>query len=504
MAFRSSSRSDRSSPRLTLGEAAGSPPPSEAERGEGAAAPPLDLSGRRLHFVGVGGCGMSGLSAMCATRGAVCSGVDRRESDATAAAREAGVSVTLDESAAGVPRDVDLLVVSAAIPADHAHRVEAARRGVAVWKYARLLGALMLGRQGVAVAGTHGKSTTTSMLAHALIEGGADPSFIVGATCRQIGGGVRVGASDVLVAEACEYDRSFHHLHPTLAAILNVEADHLDCYAGLDAIVASFASFAARVPRHGLLLIQHELVARNDVTAAATCEVQTLGFAPQADWRVSVEGGVVSLHRRPASEAIATWASPMPGEHMAYNAAAAAVLAANLGVAWHDIASALSRFAGVDRRMQRVGELTWAGGSATVVDDYAHHPTEIDTTLRALREHHRPRRLLCVFQPHQHSRTRFLMPQFARCFTEADRVIVPDIYFVRDSESERRAVTAQDLVNELGAKGTDATHLPSFDAIVEALHADRRAGDLIVTMGAGDVWQIGRSLVERGRGVAAA
>ena len=472
-------------------------PPVDAAS-DGVDAAPIDLAGRRLHFVGIGGCGMSGLAAMCAQRGAVCTGSDRATTPAVAALMQRGVRVTQDQSGAGMPDALNALIVSAAIAPNHPERLEAGRRGVAVLKYAQLLGLLMRGRQAAAVAGTHGKSTTTSMLAHALIEGGADPSLIIGAQCRQIGGGARVGASDVLVAEACEYDRSFHHLYPTLAAILNIEADHLDCYAGLDEIVESFAAFAERLPAHGLLLIQHELVARTAVTARCRAEVQTVGFAPQADWRVAFDRGRVALHRRPSSRPLARWRSALPGEHMAYNAAVAAILAGNLGCRWKDIERALSGFEGVDRRMQRVGRVAVRGGEALVVDDYAHHPTEIDTTLRALREHHRPGRLVCVFQPHQHSRTRFLMDQFARCFTEADRVLVPDIYFVRDSEAERQAVTAEHLVDRLCERGTDARYLGSFEAIAEALGRDLRPGDLIVTMGAGDVWRVGRTLVDGG------
>lgn len=464
---------------------------------EHAAASLLPLRDRRLHFVGVGGCGMSGLAAMCLQRGARCSGSDRADSPTVADLRKRGVEVSFDQSGGAMGDGLDAVIVSAAISNDHPERVAAEQRGVPVLKYAQLLGMLMRGQKAAAIAGTHGKSTTTSMLAHTLIEGRVDPSFIIGANCRQIGGGSRVGASDVLVAEACEYDRSFHHLHPTLAAILNIEADHLDFYAGLDAILESFADFAHRLPPHGLLLIQHELVARTAVTANARCDVQTIGFAPQADWRITFESGRVAVYRRATREPVATWQNPLPGEHMAYNAAVAAVLAANLGCKWSDIERALADFDGVDRRMQRIGQVPIGDGQATILDDYAHHPTEIDTTLRALREHHAPRRLVCVFQPHQHSRTRFLMDQFARSFTEADKVVVPDIYFVRDSEAERHAVTAQDLVDRLRERSADAHHLPSFTAIAEAIAADLRPGDLIVTMGAGDVWKIGRMLLDR-------
>jgi UDP-N-acetylmuramate--alanine ligase len=193
------------------------------------------------------------------------------------------------------------------------------------------------------------------------------------------------------------------------------------------------------------------------------------------------------------------WRNAMAGEHMAYNAAAAAVMAHRLGASWEAIALALEGFEGLDRRMQRIGQHWLKPGFApvTVVDDYGHHPTEIDTTLRALRQRYRPRRLICVFQPHQHSRTRFLMQQFVASFGAADTVIVPEIYFVRDSEADRQAVTAMDLVERLRERALDAHHITPFEAIVDRLHAIAQPGDLIVTMGAGDVWRIARDYLER-------
>jgi UDP-N-acetylmuramate--alanine ligase len=392
---------------------------------------------------------------------------------------------------------------------------------------------------GVAIAGTHGKSTTTAILCHVLLSAGLDPSFILGAHCAQIGGGSRAGGAggvggpedgaassrETLIAEACEYDRSFHHLHPTLATILNVEADHLDLYHSIDEIVESFGTFARRVPSAadgGSLLIHHESPHRLRITAGLRCAIDTIGFAPQADWRVDLDDGRVTLshHREP----VCRWASPMPGDHFAYNAAVAAVTAHRLGADWKQIGPAIAGFAGLDRRMQVVGSQGAEGqrgkgaeakaeteGSPSrpsapqplrpsalplVIDDYGHHPTEIDTTLRALRQHYRPARLICVFQPHQHSRTRHLMEQFVVSFSAADIVIVPEIFFVRDSEQERQAVTAGDLVDRLREQGVTAMHLHPFAAIVEQLQLMARPGDLIVTMGAGDVWKIGRAFLE--------
>jgi len=469
----------------------------------------ITLAGRRVHFVGIGGCGMSGLARLAQQAGAVCSGSDTAPGETIDALRRDGIKTTCVQSAETVPDLCDLMVISAAIKPDHPEVQTAADRGIEVIKYAQLLGQLMIGRIGVAIAGTHGKSTTTSLLCHVLIESGLDPSFIVGANCPQIGGGSHTGrANQLLVAEACEFDRSFHNFHPTHAVILNVEEDHLDHYSDLDDIVASFAVFASKLPHSGSLLIQHDLPHRLAITANLRCSIQTIGYTPQADWRVEVTEhhgsapdstprppATVRLHRQ--EELVAQWANPLPGEHMAYNAAAAAVTAYRLGASWDQIAAAIGSFGGLDRRMQWLGtrRLDSAmgachGASVTVVDDYGHHPTEVDTTLRALRSHYNPKRLICVFQPHQHSRTRFLMEQFAVSFAHADIVIVPHIYFVRDSENERHAVRAADLVDRLRRRRIQAMHLYPFIAIVEQLELMVRDGDLLVTMGAGDVWHI--------------
>jgi len=492
----------------------------------------MDLTNQHIHFIGIGGCGMAGLARMTQRLGAKVTGSDLAESDTVASLRAAGIDVTLDQSGAGFPGGCGRVVASAAIPMDHPEMIAGQERNVPIVRYAQMLGQLMAQHTGVGVAGTHGKSTTTSMLAHILIQTGLDPSFIIGAFCKQIGGGSRtsdtLSPSSPLLAEACEFARSFHHLHPTHAAILNIEADHLDIYSGLDEIVEAFAVYAHKLPRHGSLLIQHELSQRTLIEAGLDCDVATIGFSPQADFYISVgdpgqdalrhdrasvvswetsggdagsspqalaritgQSNTVSIHHHRVK--VCTFVAPLPGEHMAYNAAAASVLAHRLGAGWDDIANAIAGFRGLDRRMQTLGTF---GDNVVVIDDYGHHPTEIDTTLRALRQHHQPGRLICVFQPHQHSRTRFLMEQFAASFSQADLVIVPDIYFVRDSESEKQRVSADDLVHRLRETDVDAQHIASFDDIAAQLKREAKPGDLIVTMGAGDVWKIGRALLD--------
>ncbi len=483
-------------------------PRAARERADFSRAPAWDVRGRSLYFVGIGGCGMSGLARMLLARGARCSGSDMTRSDLTESLARDGVAVAFDQESGSLPDECDLVIASAAIRPDHPQLLEAQRRGLTVMHYAEALGRLMLGRTGVSIAGTHGKSTTTATLAHILIQCGLDPSFVVGATCSQIGGGARTGSAAVpgtdrpgiLLGEACEFNRSFHHHRPTLGVILNIEEDHLDIYGSLDAIIEAFHEFAAILPprdQGGYLLIAHEGAHRGVVAAGLECAVETIGFSTQADWVVHFDP---ASHRvtlsRGGSEA-ASWIAPMPGEHNAYNSAVACVVAHRLGCAWDRITAAVESFAGVDRRLQRLGSRAIPGGEVIVYDDYGHHPTEIDATLRALRAHEKPRRLVCVFQPHQHSRTRFLLEQFASSFSSADVVIVPHIYFVRDSEAEKQRVSAADLVDRLRQRGVQAMHLYPFEAIVEQLENVCRPGDLLVVMGAGPVWKVARQFLGR-------
>lgn len=491
----------------------------------------LDVAGKSLYLIGIGGCGMSGLARMLRGRGAIVRGSDMQESDVTVALAAEGVEVGFDQSKRWLPEACDMVVCSAAIRPEHPQVAEAVRRGIPVLFYAEALGLCMIGRTGVAVAGTHGKSSTTAMLGTSLTDAGLDPTVIVGATCTQLAtgtlntvkrepgaqiSGFRLGTEKiptgnmrgkpgVLVAESCEFNRSFHNLHPTIASISSVEADHLDVYGSLDAIVESFHEFARLIPpasEGGKLLIAHEGAHRREVTAGLECEVQTIGFTPAADWVVSYEQETrrVSLQHR--GRDIQHWNLRIPGVHNAINSATAMVLAIWLGADSARVAQSLAAFSGVDRRNQFLGARAIGGGEVRVYDDYGHHPTEIDVTLRALRAFEKPQdrggRLICVFQPHQHSRTRHLLEEFAQSFSGADMVLVPDIYFVRDSQEERAKIGAQDLVTRLTDRGVDASHVQTFDKIVERLEAICRPGDLVVVMGAGPVYEVGRNFLARG------
>lgn len=496
----------------------------------------FDVAGRRVYMIGIGGCGMAGLARMLKARGAIVAGSDQSAQDSTAALEAEGIRVGFDQRPGTLPEHVDLVVASAAIKPDHPQMAEAQRRGVATMIYAQTLGKCMLGTTGIAIAGTHGKSSTTAMVGGLLADVGLDPTVIVGATSRQLllghrgsaqaglatqtPAGFRLGATSIpqgpmagrpgiLVAEACEFGRSFHNFRPQIASISSVEADHLDCYASLDDIVESFRQFAGLLPPEsagGRLLINHDGAHRREVTAGLACRVDTIGFSPQADWVITYDPATrrVSLasERRP----IAHWTMRVPGAHMAFNASVAVALATMVGVEPQAAADSLAEFRGIDRRMQFLGERAIGGSGlpgVRVYDDYGHHPTEIDVTLRALREFERPEdrggRLICVFQPHQHSRTRHLLEEFAQSFSSADIVIVPDIYFVRDSEEERQKVTSLDLVERLVSRGVRASHISPFGAIVDHLHSIVRPGDLVVCMGAGPVYQVAQAYLADSR-----
>jgi len=455
-----------------------------------------ELDKLRIHMVGVGGCGMSALAALLLRRGARVSGSDSRPSAELARLVEGGARITTQQRAEAVPPETRLVVASAAIPPDHPELLETRRRGIPVLKYAQLLGALMSRYDGVAISGTHGKSTTTAWLTFVLRRAGLDPSFVVGATVAQLGGGSGVGAGPHFIAEACEYDRSFLNLRPRRAAILNIEEDHLDCYPDLAAIRDAFAAFACNVPPDGLIVLNGQDPQCRSLAPHIAAHVETFGSEDGATWRATeivLDDGHYSFNVVHDGAVLGRVRPDLPGRHNVDNALAVVALAHACGVSWQGLQAPLAEFRGARRRLELRGEVN----GVRVVDDYAHHPTEIRVTLRAARERFRPHRLWCVFQPHQHSRTRFLLTDFAQSFVHADRVIVPDIYFVRDSQRERDLVCAEDLVREIRGRGGDATYIPQFAAIVELLAHEAQPGDVVLTMGAGTIWKVADELVQR-------
>ncbi len=339
-------------------------------------------AGQRIHMIGVGGAGMRALAEMLVERGAVVTGSDQAASSATQRLGELGVEVAIGQQGENIPLSCDRVVYSAAINDQNPELIAATERGIKAIKYSQMLGEIMSKGCGVAVSGTHGKSTTTAMVAYALAAAKTDPSFVIGATCPQLGGPSRAGAGKLFVAEACEFDRSFLNLQPTFAAVLNIEEDHLDCYKDLDGIVEAFRSFIAKLPVDGVAILNGEDRTVALAARRARCETQTFGLAEGCMWQakeVELRQGCYCFAVYFTGREFCRMELAVPGLHNVYNALAAAALLHHCGLSPREIASGVSGFAGTLRRMTVKGQ----GKGITVVDDYAHHPTEIQVTLRA-------------------------------------------------------------------------------------------------------------------------
>jgi len=454
-------------------------------------------AGKRIHLIGVGGCGMRGLAGVLIQCGARVSGSDRSASRETSELSTRGATIIVGQAPQNIPDPCDIVVYSAAIKEENPELAEARRRGLPVRRYAEMLGDVMALRTGIAVAGTHGKSTTTAMVAYILQQARLDPTFVVGAGVRQLHGSCGVGSGQHFVVEACEFECSFLKYRPHFGAILNIEEDHLDYFANLSAIIEAFKAFAGRVPRDGCLVANGSDRAVAAAIEGLHCQVETFGFDRESTWSAANVSATRGCYRFTVLKSGREFAridlENLPGRHQVGNALVATALATRAGVSPDAIASALREFSGAERRLTHCGAVR----GIDVYDDYGHHPTEIQVTLRAVRERHPGRRVWVIFQPHQHSRTRFLLNDFARSFGAADHLIVPDIYFVRDSAAERDAICSSDLVERVRANGGDAMYLPDFESIVAHVRQGVRSGDLIVTMGAGDIWKVSDELIDR-------
>ena len=463
---------------------------------EGRRTPPISVDGLRMHLIGIGGSGMSGAARMLVELGAVVSGSDLHPFEGLGELVARGVRVAIGHDENHLTNDVKIVVISAAIPEANPELAAARQRGLRVMKYAELLGILMAHHRGIAVAGTHGKSTTTAMCAYLFRRCSMDPSFVVGARSEQLGGSSAVGAGPHFIVEACEFDRSFLHLCPHFGAILNIEPDHLDCFGNFDAVVEAFSQFARRVDAGGLFLYNAVDRWARQAAGGTAADAETFGFEEAADWRaVNLEGDrgrfAFEVHYRGA--ALLSTRLLIPGRYNVENALAAIALAYHAGADPGHIGKAMADFAGVGRRLTWRGE----GNGVQIVDDYAHHPTEIRVTIEAARDRYRPKRMWVVFQPHQYARTRIFLEEFAECFADADEVVVPDIYGAREEGEHAANVGSEELVSRIVEKGGRARYLATLDAAVDHVLRHVTEGDLIMTMGAGDVWKVADELVER-------
>ena len=445
-----------------------------------------------VHFIGIGGISMSGLASILLREGFQVTGSDSKASPLTAHLEQMGARIFIGQSADNIDPACKLIVYTAAIHPDNPEFAAAAASGIPMLTRAQLLGQIMDNYgMSVAVAGTHGKTTTTSMLSHIALAGNLDPTISVGGILRSIGGNIRIGGSDTFITEACEYTNSFLSLHPRVGIILNIDADHLDFFKDLDDIRSSFGRFARLILPDGQLIINGAIPDLEGFTQGLPCRVVTFGtenslYHPE-DIRFDEQGfGSFTLWR--GDTALGRISLNVPGMHNITNACAAAAAAEALGANFKDIQSGLASFEGTDRRF----ELKGRKDGVTVIDDYAHHPTEISATLSAARNYPH-KKIWCVFQPHTYTRTRSLLHEFADALSAADHVVLADIYAAR--EVNTIGISSKDVADLIAGKGTDVIYLPSFDEITRYLREHTAPGDLVLTMGAGDIWQVGEAFL---------
>ena len=446
-----------------------------------------------VHFIGIGGISMSGLAEILLDRGYTISGSDMKKSDLTDHLESIGAKVRIGQKAENITEDIDLVVYTAAIHETNEEFSAARSAGIPMMSRAALLGQIMANYpRSIGVSGTHGKTTTTSMLTHILLQAGTDPTVSVGGMLDRIGGNIRVGASDLFLTEACEYTNSFLEFHPLYSIILNVEEDHMDFFKDIDDIICSFHQFASQTVPGGKVIANGDMVHLKEVTENLERPVITFGLNPENNYRardISYDDlGNASFTLVKDGVDSGRFSLSVKGQHNVLNALAAIACALDIGLSEEEISKGLLSFGGTHRRFEYKGKL----GQATVIDDYAHHPTEIRATISTAREvdHNE---LWVIFQPHTYTRTLAFLPDFADALAGADHVILADIYAAR--EPDPGTISSRDILDLLLEKGTDAFYFPGFKEIEDFIRSKAGAGDLIITMGAGNVVEIGENLI---------
>jgi UDP-N-acetylmuramate--alanine ligase len=451
---------------------------------------------RRVHFVGIGGIGMSGIAELLANLGYVVSGSDLRRSEVTDRLARLDVRIAIGHDAGNVG-DADVVVVSSAVESDNPEVIEARKRHVPVIPRAEMLSELMRLKFSIAIAGAHGKTTTTSMVALMLEQAGLDPTAVIGGRLSAFGSNARLGRGDYVVAEADESDRSFLKLFPTIAVITNIDCEHMDTYGSFERLVDAFVDFAERVPFYGAVV-----ACADDAPAAAMCRrlsrrTITYGFADTADVRGEqpVAGGAsgrcrvrFDIRGLPGGAGAGDLALGVPGRHNLQNALAAVAVGLELGIPFERIKAALAAFRGVERRFQTLGE----SHGITVVDDYGHHPAEIAAVLRTARDG-RPARIVVVFQPHRFTRTRDLLGDFGPALSLADVVVLTDIYPA--GEPPIPGVTIDALAGSVGKDVRDL-HVVPLDAVPDYVAGLVKPGDVVITLGAGSIGSVGGQILD--------
>lgn len=447
----------------------------------------------KLHFIGIGGAGMSGIAEVLHQNGFVVTGSDMSDSSVVQYLRELGILIHIGHTATNLGQS-DLVVYSSAVQKENPEIVEAARRKIPVIRRAEMLGELMRLKYTLAIAGTHGKTTTTSMVGQIFEKADKDPTVIVGGIVQGRGTGAKIGKGEYLVAESDEFDRSFLEMMPTSAIITNIDADHLDCYKDLAEIKDAFVQFANKVPFYGQVITCMDDEGVQDVLSRLRKPVVTYGFNRQAAYRVAslhFENGLPVFEVVAHGESLGQFGLQVPGKHNVLNATAAIALAREENIPVAVIRQALLEFGGVKRRFELVGE----SRGIRVYDDYAHHPTEVKATLQGIRDAFPESRVIVVFQPHLYSRTLDHHDSFGAEFMNSDVLLVLDVYGAREKPIE--GVHGGLVSQSADRRGhRNAQFVGTKEAALQALKQDLRSGDLVVLMGAGDVWKLGKNIME--------
>jgi UDP-N-acetylmuramate--alanine ligase len=457
---------------------------------------PLLRPGMRIHLVGIGGIGLSAIARVLHGWGYQVSGSDRQTSALTGALAAEGITV-YDGHKADHVSGADLVIVSSAVPENNPELIEARRRGLPVVKREQLLGELTAGRITIAVAGTHGKTTTSAMIAWILVEAGLDPTFIVGGVMQNLGTNAQAGQGQHFVIEADEYDRTFLGLWPNVAVVTALEHDHPDCYPTFIEMREAFTAFADRLVVGGLLIVcgeEAETRRLGERLQSTERRVATYGLDPAWDWWAEGMnlGNTAAFETWHQGKLLGPCALQVPGRHNVLNALAALAASAEAGVDFSTAAAALTRFRGTQRRFEIKGQ----AGGITVVDDYAHHPTEIQATLQAARIKYPGRTIWAVFQPHTYSRTAALLQDFAAAFADADHVLVTGIYAAR--EQDTLGVSGADLVARMNHP--DCRYVEALGDAVSVLMDEVKPGEVVMTLGAGDGYLVGERMLDLLRG----
>lgn len=447
-----------------------------------------------IHFIGIGGISMSGLAEILHTAGFGISGSDSKESKITKHLESIGITILYGQRSSNITDNYDLVVYTAAIHEDNPEYKAALEHNIPMMDRAELVGQIMANyKNSIAISGTHGKTTTTSMVSQIFLEAGLDPTISVGGILKAIDGNIRIGHSEHFITEACEYTNSFLKFNPTISVILNVEEDHLDFFKDINDIRHSFKTFAEKLPKDGLLILNGDIDDAEYFTKDLECDVITYGVGDRkynysatnidyddhghGNYDLTIDGKIIDHI-----------SLKVVGLHNISNSLSAIALARHLNISMDTIKKGLLAFDGTDRRFEYKGEI----GGVTIIDDYAHHPTEIEATLKAA-DKYPHKKTWCVFQPHTYTRTKAFLKEFAKALSHADKVVLADIYAAR--EVNPGDISSKDLLEELKKLGTECYYFPSFDEIENFLLLNCENGDLLITMGAGDVVTIGESIL---------